>query len=701
MIESIALFFIIVLGLGSMTNLFGWSKEDALERQFISSGVGLLAIPVIGAVFNFLHIPIDYKNFLVVTSAILLINIALSFRRKKAFDSIVSQLKQIFTPVNIGVLTIFGLALFMYFKGTFSYEYFEDHDPWHIATVAKYIALHKTYNHSFIFSYVALPYPQGYQTIFGILNQVNPSINWTMKFFNVLIVSLSIPYFYFLANKIFPRKRSAFFAMTTLFAMPAWLTHFIFPFGLNMVFLVLFFYIVEKIQKNKRWQWLGVLALASIWLTHFYSAFVISLMFLLYYTTKVYCEGDINKPLIHVGTLGILLSIYVFWLPSLFLFKDRVFDRKVTIQGLYIIDILRKLLLSNLWGSVFLVSLVIFLVLYFTDKKWLPFVKNILEKIRVKYLKPKIFILFLLALLALLLIPKKLMMLHGSASMPYTLDHFILFKIKRNLIQNPFGIGPLPAVLGLVSIAYCFVNVKRLFSRENWHIAAIFILSIFTFLGVNSARFSLNIMPFRMWSFFAFSVALLCGLCYDMFIVKRIEKPFLNIIITTLLIAALIPTWYSVKYRLNSHAWKENYLFIEQSRQLYSWIKNNIPKNSKVFSLAMHQCVPISFDMVSDAWDKEVYYYTEIDIELSPTDNYNFLKSKGYEYIVLDVSFLFYRDNYANKSLAPHIYEGDRKKFFEKHMKMLFVKIEIMKNQPDRFKLVKEFESSGAIFKVL
>jgi len=94
-------------------------------------------------------------------------------------------------------LGIFLVSLFVYSSGAFSYPWLEDDDPWHHAAGMKYIAVEKDVFHASGFMYVN-PYPPGYDLLFGVLHQTSTSLHWTMKFFNALIVSLSILFFYLL-----------------------------------------------------------------------------------------------------------------------------------------------------------------------------------------------------------------------------------------------------------------------------------------------------------------------------------------------------------------------------------------------------------------------------------------------------------------------------------------------------------------------
>ena len=89
----------------------------------------------------------------------------------------------------------------MYHKGAFNYPYLEDDDSWSHAMGVEYVSIEKTVfeKTSVGFHYID-PYPPAYEMLFGIIHQTNDSIYWTLKFFNALIISLSIIFFYFFAK---------------------------------------------------------------------------------------------------------------------------------------------------------------------------------------------------------------------------------------------------------------------------------------------------------------------------------------------------------------------------------------------------------------------------------------------------------------------------------------------------------------------
>ncbi len=670
-------------------------EEDCLERFFVSTGLILAFIPILGTVFNLLNIPIDYKYFLLFFAAILLIEGSHYFKKSSIRIDISKITKESISWTNLLLILLFFATLYMYLKGSFAYPWFEDNDPWIFASAAKYIAVNKTFSTNFRFTDVAQPYPQAYQIIMGLINQISPSINWCMKFFNSLFISLSIPFFFYFANKLLKDRWYALLATALIFSMPAWLTHFMFSLNLAMVLLPLFFYALLKAENDRSWQMPAIIIFASIWITHFYSSFIITIMLFIYFVTRSFSQSKIDRLSLKVGGFGLLLSGLVFWLPSIIRFKKSVLIDNTAPGGISIvINIIQGAIKSPHFKlTIGIAIFIIFLLLLIYDIK-----KNTLKSLFKKSLfKPALFLIFMILVIAFLMIPKKLIPLFGSASMEYGLHHFIILKNIGNFIQNPYGIGIIPIILALIGIFYILANMERLFTDENKNFSTCFVWIIFTFLGVMGASFSVHIVPFRMWSFFAFSTAIFGTFALLKILSRSWLKRHIQILILVILMVSTLPTWYFSKYILNTNEWNEGYLQISESRFLYTWVKNFLPKNSKVYAFYTDQCVPIVFDMVSFPWDKEVSDYSKKDIEKSMEDNYAFLKRKGYEYLVIDGSSILREFNDVNNTLP----EDKKQSKFIFNARLLMIKKEMMKKSPKYFKILKEAGDAGTVFKIL
>ena len=150
------------------------------------------------------------------------------------------------------MLVLFGLTLNMYLEGSFRYDYFEDTDPWGYTAVADYIGENKTFSVPYYSLQYSEPYTQGYQIVMGLLSQTNDSIYWTMKFFNALIVSFGVLFMYFFARRFSGDEDVAVLAGFFLFAVPAWVSHFVFSLHFNMTIFVVLLYVLAQLMPEHR-----------------------------------------------------------------------------------------------------------------------------------------------------------------------------------------------------------------------------------------------------------------------------------------------------------------------------------------------------------------------------------------------------------------------------------------------------------------
>ncbi|MFH1790693.1 MAG: hypothetical protein ABH885_01750 [Candidatus Omnitrophota bacterium] len=699
MLISLIYFFAIVLGTGSITYILGWTKEEPCEKLFISIGTGICLIPVFGIIFNAAGIPLTFQVFLAAAAVCAASTAWVSFRRHgpRIFRLGPPDLRKFLTPASISVTIIFTLALIMYLKGSFAYSWFEDDDPWLFATSSKYIALYKTFTTNAVFaSGTSQPYPQGYQIIMGIMNQICPSLNWTMKFYNALFVSLSLPFFYFMMARMVKRREAAMLSTALLFSIPAWLTHFIFPFNLTMTLFPLLFYYVARAGLNGRWYVMVGATIASIWSIHMYTAVMISIMYFLYYMTAVYSEGKPYRGLIGAYFSGAIFSALVFWAPSLFRFRKAIFVRNEPIMGLELIVPAVKLLIGNtsmIAALLILIACGIFLYLHMDH--WFYRLKDVLRNMGAAKLKPYIPILCFVIVLAVLLIPKKIIFIPGSSRVNYNINHFFLFFNKHNLKQNPIGIGIVAMFLAAGAVPYYLIGIRKLFTARRIYAAAALVWFAFAFAAVNGLRLSICVMPFRMWTFLAIPVAMLGGFFYEDFLAVRLKDDRARTGVIGLLIAGMLFTWWTQKWILNVKVWKDGYILVPESHAFYGRIKDHVPKNSTAYALSSNQCIPIVYDMISFEWDKEVREYAGIDMEATPDENHEFLKRKGYEYVILDISGPYYIGSRTLDNM-PKAYISNYIRTFSK---LMILKIRVMRNS-DKFRLIQQ-EKSGAIFRIL
>src|SRR4030042_1450406 len=106
------------------------------------------------------------------------------------------------------------------------------------------------------------PYPPGYDLLMGVLLQTANSVMWILKFFNALIISVSIAFFYFFAKELMGDKNKALFSTFCLAAVPAFMSHFIWAISLAVPLYFVAFYCLERIKQDKKWFIVSIAAIA-------------------------------------------------------------------------------------------------------------------------------------------------------------------------------------------------------------------------------------------------------------------------------------------------------------------------------------------------------------------------------------------------------------------------------------------------------
>ena len=319
-VGSVVYFLVTTSLLGFIVDLFvkKWDA-DLLEKVVMRLGVGIGIFPLLGSLLNLLHIPLDWRVFLglgfLVTALALWKNQTIGKFGKITKKKVLKEITGRSLWYTIIVVVLFFVTVQMYTTGSFAYTWFENGDPWSFAAASKYIAEEKTFSAPHKFAHFAESYPQGFPILMGVLHQTNDSINWTMKFFTSLLLSFGVLFTFYFARRFSKSDDFAIFAAAFVFAVPAWLSHFIFALSFNMVLSVVFLYVVMQMGPKNKWKYLAIFLLGSIWATHYYTAVVTSLFFVLYYLTKTLIEQDLNKDLLQVGVFGFLSSL-VFYIPS-------------------------------------------------------------------------------------------------------------------------------------------------------------------------------------------------------------------------------------------------------------------------------------------------------------------------------------------------------------------------------------------------
>ena len=575
-IITIMLFLVYLFGFGYSITYFAKTTEPFLDKNLMRLGIGLGVFIVLGVFLNLIKVPLDWKIFLILSLIIPIYSLIKKIKNKE-IKPLRFDFK--FTKSNINVLIVLIIFLFccqVYIGGAFKYNYLEDDDPWSHALSTKYIALEKTLDSppDYNFQYVN-PYPPGYDLLMGVLHQTSSSLSWTLKFFNGLIISLGILFFYFFA-KLFMRDRNkALFATFVLALLPSYFTHFIWAHSLVIMLFFPAVYCLEMIKTDKRWMYPAMIVVAAILLTQPTQSIKLGLMLGTYWLVRVIIEKDILKYVLFAELGGLLIS-FLWWAgkwKGMFLSQTTEAANVVTT------------------GSV-----------------------SIITKILSAFSPTE-----------------------GTATRIYSFSDFFFAK-PFGMINVHVGWGIVVSILLILGLAYCYFVGKKLLTSENAWISITLVWFIFTFLGTNSMTFNLpvGLFAFRFWLLMAIPVALLSSLgLWMLFSVgKKLSIP--KIIILVIIILGVITTAGYQKYNHNTlPTWPPGVVWTSMEEiQGYAWL-TTLPIDAKVFSYSIEDIQIVGFDKFSCEWCGNVKNFRESIDDKDFNQLYSFLKENQYGYFIV------------------------------------------------------------------
>ena len=564
----------------SLTYLFK-KREHSFDFDIMRLGFGLALYPLLISILGLLRIPIDWKIFLLLSLLIPIYSLFKNFKSLKELN--LKDLK--LNYLIIIVILLFVFTFFMYYKGAFSYPYLEDDDPWDHAVATKYIAEEKTIyepqgldNRNLLNTLDARP--PGYDGLMGLLVQINGSVQWTLKFFNVLIISLGILFFYAFAAQFFNSKNKALLAAFFLAMFPTYLTHFIWAHSYIVTMFFPALYCLTRINEDKLWKYLSGFVISGLLLIQETKSIKFAVILGIFFISNSIINKKLNWNYVIAGSLALLLSLS-WWAPMYIKYEG--------LSGIYSVGMGQE-------GR---------------DDSTL-FVHPSIQGI--KYFGTL-----------------------GSATRQhgvYTFSDYFFAK-GQNFINVPTGIGVVLCILIALGLLYLILQRKELLKDEK----KLFLLLafIFVFLGANGgtrwwAPFALY--TFRFWLLLAIFGSLVA--VYGTYLVFSAGKQF-KIPKIAFIALIVIGVWFTSgaqKYELNTAQWPPGGGWSSQEElQGYLWL-GTLPLNTKVFE-AGGWGESIGFDKYSCRWcADEIPYYKN----LTNYDNdqiYSLLKRKGYEYLII------------------------------------------------------------------
>lgn len=626
---TIILFFLYFLGLG-FTALYFLPKPDSrAERYVLYIMIGLGVFPILAILLNFLHLPLDWKLFLALS---LLFPVYVLGRKiqKKEFKLPPFQFKLTKSSLFLlAALLIFAVTLFMYAKGAFSYPYLEDEDPWGHAVGTKYVAMEKnaydpptsTVNGEIDqqLSYID-PYPPAYDVLLGVLHQTSPDLQWTLKFFNALIISLGILFFYLFAKEFTASRGKALLATFFLAAIPAYLSHFIWAHALVITLLFPALYALMKIRENIRWAYVTALIVASIWVSQ-----------------------NIEQPI--KLTVLLLLFIFVFSITQ----RKWLWPEWAAVGGGMFVSLLW-------WGVMIRKYTILGFLRYFAGDVAGEADAAITGAISETGLLAKLVGFW-----------QKATSPGGSGSRAYTAGDFFQAS-SENAINGPLGLGVVITILALCGLVYLLWKYKSsIISEKNSYKAIIIFWLIYAFWAVNGRTFPISIArgPFRAWMLLAIPVALVAA--EGMFEFRdKIKNKVIVAALLVLILVGVVFTSFIPKYQFNTMPWPTSGSFVNQQEpwEYGAWF-GTLPPDTKVFLYSPRDKLTIGYNAFSCIWCAEVVEFRKDILNKDVQQLHTFLKTQRYEYLLIngnmEVKYLLSQYGEETQSLLQQRYDEIQK----------------------------------------
>ncbi len=642
-IITIFLFFVYLYGFGfTLTRVLKLKGEgDAFQRHVMRLGLGLVMFIVVGTILSMLRIPLYWWLFLILSLAFPMYTLIL---KRKKLRKVVSSLDVRHARVVYMVLLIlFLFNVFMYVKGSFAYPYMEDDDPWTYVREMKFVATEKTLNVPYFRPDNYLdPYPPAYTLLMGVLHQTSPEAQWTIKFFNSLVISLSVLFFFFMVRRLTGSDHIALASTFVLSMLPSYLSHFVWSHSLIPGLFFLLIYGYEQIAEDKRWMWVAGIVTAGILLTHPHQAIKLAIMMGLYFVVKWVYTKRFLLEVFSSAVVGLVLSLS-WWA---FKFKGMVAmqTRGGGTEGL-----------ASAAGGVVGSSL---------------FSK--LGAIGKGLLDPS----------------------GGSATRAYSFSDFFVAQ-KGNMINQPIGWGIVVTLLLVLTIIVIAVRYEKLKEEKNSWIVIVLLWFVFTFLFVNSETFNLPIgfEAFRMWMLLAIPVSILAGegIVLAMNSIAQIKY----VVLIVLVVALFMTSGYQKYYHNTTPGWPPGGRFVSgEELGGFIWMKDNLPLNSNVFSYSskVNKFV-YGVNMNACLWCESYQQLKKEGVlEKDMTFMHQWLKGNGYQYVIFTAR--------GYKWLKKEFYKENEEWTEAKVQELFTQRVNEAAQMKDKFSMV--YQANGFVaFKVL
>lgn len=552
-------------------------ENNEIDNLFVYIGAGIGIFILLSVIFTLAHIPVHWSAYLILISVISSLTFKTKFNFKLNFTKFKSDKGTIYSII---VLALFMIMASVMYYGANQYPWLEDGDPWHHATVTKYIATEKTLFEPAgapdLLKYLD-PYPGSYNAIMAFAYQLKSNnIIFTLKMLNALLVALTIPLAWLVFKRMFKELDKALLATVILFLIPCFLSHFIWAITICMVMFFVALYGYTRIGENKandrEWCFITAFMTAALLITQPSTCVILLLMIGIYILVKMFVTRSWQKFMVIAFIVGILFS-FIWWGPA-FIRWGSPLD-------------------SPGWNGVY-------------NKGEAAYSAKALDD------NPGIW------------------RIKGTGDRVYTFTDFLLAK-GENVINNPIGLGPIIFLCLLSGVLFLFIDYKKL-KGDEWRLTSLIWLGI-TFLGIIGASLPIEFISFRFWMLFAVPVVMIIGGGLVEFYEKytKISKyAMIGLLIILVILTSGIP-----KYQVNTAQWGPG--IFTSSGELTDYLDMGLPKGTRIYPLCMGGTDKlIAFGYDTCAWCKDEYQFRTGAINKTAEEIHTFLKYKEYAYAIID-----------------------------------------------------------------
>jgi len=567
MILSAGIFLLISIGIGYGALLLA-RPRPVLDCLVLSLPVGAGMLPIVILLMRAAHIPLDI-GWLACFAAIGPVISVVTGRMPRGTTS-KSRLATHAIVVTAAVL-VTGMLHF----GATRYPYLEDDDPWGHAAGAHYVALEKTACGADEATGRYLePYPPYFTALMGMLHQTNPDLQGVLKFFNAVLIGISLLAAFHAFEAIGRNMALAAAGAIILGMLPAYMSHFIWSQTLAIpVFLIAVWAVATLEQEPGTGAW------------HRKQGFVLAAV-LVWSATIVQPSTAVLFAI--AFAIHAVIAALIGWRAQ----------RSVP---------LAPVLAIVLGGTLSLVTWTCFILAY----GWTKFAG------------------------ALFLSSHVLGAGDTSEGIVYGVTD-IVFAPLSSKIDQATGLGWLACVFVLVALVAFVIRWRARLTPGNAARTVVVAWLVFGLTGIEGNGLPVKLFPHRFWVLLAIPTAYLAaeGIVVIASLMRREAHRHAAAAVLT---GGVVLTSFGPRLAVQHGIWPPGVGWSSNEElNTYIQLKDLLPAQSRVFALCSGDERLIGMNMDSRPWEKDVQRL-EADLPALTGDRIaSFMRAHEYEYVVLD-----------------------------------------------------------------